>query len=427
MTKSFRRSVLMVMVVTLVALVAVAPASAMSSTTKQVDPGVSVRTIWDSNQVACYKLPDGVNHNGYIHMELKFKPNWADFDIYLLNEYGQTLSEEMGYMAALTGKEVIDYRVTRINNQTIEPGDPYTTDDDYMVGDTYYVVVVAFNEKAQFQVWGYYPQIDLSVGSATNNQWNYYIQSWRKPSSSKDWLWLDGANYGTPYDFTPTSTGTGEAWLQWPANVTNKTVDYDPVNAPSPANMEQYMYSGSNWNTVFEDYGDANWSPAPQGDPVLWYGLRDTFDVEDGGDLGRPLRMMHYVPSLYLVASDATQGGLAPPKTGVSKMGYKATLVWPENLWFKSAPSKVKKGTKATLKGSFALDRMWQVDATVKIQKSLGDDRWKTVKTVTTDANGNWVAKVKVTGATSFRAWAVGNPATGLAEEVSITKRVKVY
>jgi hypothetical protein len=70
---------------------------------------------------------------------------------------------------------------------------------------------------------------------------------------------------------------------------------------------------------------------------------------------------------------------------------------------------------------------MWQVDATVKIQKSLGDDKWKTVATVKTDANGNWVAKVKLTGATSFRAWAVGNPATGLAEEISITKRVKVY
>ena len=77
------------------------------------DPGVSLRTIWDSNQVACYKLPNGVNHNGYIHMELKFKPNWADFDVYLLNEYGQTLSEEMGYMASLTGKEVIDHYVSQ--------------------------------------------------------------------------------------------------------------------------------------------------------------------------------------------------------------------------------------------------------------------------------------------------------------------------
>ena len=49
--------------------------------------------------------------------------------------------------------------------------------------------------------------------------------------------------------------------------------------------MEQYLYSGSNWNTVFEDYGDLNWTPMPQGDPVLFYGLRDTFDVEDGGAL----------------------------------------------------------------------------------------------------------------------------------------------
>ena len=115
------------------------------------------------------------------------------------------------------------------------------------------------------------------------------------------------------------------------------------------------------------------------------------------------------------------------PKTGISKMGFKATFAYPENLRFKSAPAKVKKGTKATIKGSFALDRAWQVGATVKIQKSLGDGAWKTVTTVTTDSNGNWVAKIKVTKATSFRAKAVGNPATGLADEISITKRVKVY
>lgn len=425
MTKSFKRSVLIAMLVALVALVAVAPASAMSASTKQVVPGVSERIIWDSAQVACYKLPNGVNHNGYIHMELKFKPSWADFDLYLLNEYGQTCSEEMGYMGVFTGKEVIDYRVTRINNQTIDPGDPYTTDDDYMVGDTYYVVVVAFNELGQFQISGYYPQIDLSVGSDTRNMWNYYLQSFRKPASVKSWIWLDGANYGYPYDFMPTSVGTGEARLEWPADIVKKQVTYDPVNKPSPANMEQYMYSGSNWNTVFENYGDANWSPPAQGDPPQWYGLLDTFAVEDGGGLGRPLRMMHYVPSLYLVASDPTMGGLAAPKVGKTTVGYKATLIWPENLRLKSAPARVRKGTLATLKGTFALNGAWQSGAAVKIQKNVGGT-WKTVKTVRTDAKGNWTAKVRVTAATSFRAAATGDPATGLATEYSVTKRIRV-
>jgi len=421
MTKSAKRLVLTTVLVALVAMVVVAPAMGLSSSTKQADPGVSLRQIWDSAQVAVYKLPNGINHTGNIHLELTWQPDWADFDVYLVDYAGRNLSEEMGYMGMFTGKEVLDFRVTRVLNQTIEPGDPYTTDDDYMVGDTYYVVVVAFNETADFKVWGYYPQIDLATGSSVSNQWNYYIQSWKKGPVK-----LKGAQYGGAYDFTPTSTGGAECWLQWPANVTNKTVDYDPVNAPSPANMEQYLYSGSNWNTVFEDYGDINWTPQPQGDPVLWYGLRDTFDVEDGGALARPLRMLHYGPSLFMVGSDPKVIDAGNPKLGVSKVGFKATFAYPENMRFKSAPAKVKKNAKATLKGSFALDRAWQVGASVKIQKSLGDGAWKTVATVKTDANGNWVAKVKVSKATSFRAMAVGNAATGLAEEISITKRVKV-
>jgi hypothetical protein len=422
MTKSAKRLVLTTVLVALVAMAVAAPAMGLSATTKQVDPGVSLRTVWDSAQVAVYKLPNGINHTGNIHLELTFKPNWADFDVYLVDFAGRNLSEEMGYMAMFTGKEVLDFRVTRVTNQTIETGDPYTTDDDYMVGDTYYVVVVAFNETAEFKLWGYYPQLDLSLGSAVNNQWNYWIRDWKKGPVT-----LKGAQYGGPYDYMPTSTGPAECWLQWPANITNKTVDYDPVNAPSPANMEQYLYSGSNWNTVFEDYGDLNWTPQPQGDPLLFYGLRDTFDVEAGGALAAPLRMLHYTPSLFMVGSNPMVIDAGNPKLGKQSMGFKATFAYPENLRLKSAPAKVKKGTKATIKGSFALDRAWQVGASVKIQKSLGGGAWKTVATVKTDANGNWVAKVKVGKATSFRAKAVGNPVSGLADEISITKRIKVY
>lgn len=427
MSKSFRRSALVVVLVTLSMLVGAAPASALAVSTRQVLPGVSVRTIWDSAQVACYKLPDGVNHNGYIHMELRFKPSWADFDVYLLDEHGQALSPEMGHMASLTGKEVVDYQVTGISDQTLETGDPTTAEDDSMVGDPYYVVVVAFSEKAQYQVWGYYPQIDLSVSDDTSGSDNYYIQSFRKPASAASWATLKGPDYGHPYDFTPTSVGAGEAWLEWPAKVDEKRVEYYPIDAPSPANMEQYMYVDAGWRVVFEDRGDANWTPAPQGEPVSWYGLRDTFMVEEHSLFGRPLRVMHYVPSLYLVAADPILGGLGPPKLGISTMGYKATLVWPENLCFGSAPAKVKKGARATLKGSFALDGAWREGATVYIEKSAGGGRWKAVTKVKTGANGLWTAKVKVTAATSFRARASGNPATGLAEELSVTRRVTVY
>lgn len=427
MSRSLRRDVLVGVVLMLVTLVCASSAAALSTTTRQVEPGVSVRTIWDSAQVVCYKLPNGVNHNGYIHLELRFKPNWADLDVYLLDGNGQALSGEMGNMAALTGREVVDYQVTNVADQTVETGDPYTSDDDHMVGDTYYVVVVAFSEAAQFQVWGYYPQIDLSVGSDTTDPGNYYIQSFRRPAGATSWTRLDGANYGYPYDFIPTSVGQGEAWLEWPADVVGKAVQYDPVKAPSPANMEQYLYADADWRMVFGDHGDANWSPAPQGDPPIWYGLRDMFAVEDGGDLGRPLRVMHYVPSLYLVASDPTLGGLAAPKLGKSTVGFKATLIWPENLCFGKAPAKVKKGADATLKGSFALNGAWKKGAAVKIQRSLGGGQWKTIKTVATAADGTWTAKVTMTAAATFRAVADGDSATGLATEYSITRRVAVY
>jgi hypothetical protein len=87
----------------------------------------------------------------------------------------------------------------------------------------------------------------------------------------------------------------------------------------------------------------------------------------------------------------------------------------------------VRKGAKATLKGSFALNFTWQAGATVRIQRSLGNGRWRTVQTVTTGADGTWSARVKVTTATTFRAQATGDPASGLADEYSVVKRVKVY
>ncbi len=107
----------------------------------------------------------GVNHTGYIHLELKFKPTTSDFDLYLLNEKGEVLSAEMGCMGIFAGKEFVDYQVTEVANQNIVSEiDPYTLElIEYMEGDVYYVVIVAFNGFAEYQVWGYYPQIDLET------------------------------------------------------------------------------------------------------------------------------------------------------------------------------------------------------------------------------------------------------------------------
>lgn len=412
--------------VMLLALVVVAPAAGASVTSRQIVPGMTERTIWDSAQVACYRLPDGVNHNGAIHFELTFQPAWADFDVYLLDGDGEALAKEMGYMASFVGKEVVDHTVTTVVDQTIATGDLSTTSDGFMVGDTYYVVVVAFNETARFRLWGYYPQIDLTVGPDTAAPDNYYLKGYSRPAAANKWITLDGPNYGHPYDFTPTSVGAGEVHLEWPADIGAREVTYNPLGAPSPANMESYLYAGNSWATVFEDFGDGNWTPPPWGEPPLsWYGLRDVFEVTEGSVLGRPMTTMHYVPSLYLVADDPAVGW--PPRLGRSTLAYKATLMWPENLRFRKAPTKVKKGARATLKGSFALDFAWQAGATVRIEKSLGGGRWKTVETVTTGVDGAWTARVKITAATTFRAHAVGDAASGLADEYSVVKRVRVY
>lgn len=426
MTKSFKRAALAAMLVVVCGLILVAPALALTSNTQQITPGMTTRTIWDKAQVAIYEVGNGtnyVNHNGYIHMEITWKPNWADFDLYLLDADGVTLSEEMGYMAVFTGKEVIDYRVTNILNRTIV-NDPYA--GDYMVGDKYYVVVVAFNDAAKFQIRGYYPQIDLSVSADTRNQWNYYLEGYRKPAKKDAWTSLYGPRWGGAYAMTPTSVGEGKAELEWPADADKKTVSTDHSLGLMPSNMEQYMYSGEDYDEVFPgNYGDQNWSP-PALDATRW-GLTNTFSVaEPGGSIvAAPKHTMWYVPSLYLVSSDKTLGPFAPPKLGKSTVGYKATISYPENLRKISAPGKVKKGAKATVKGSFALNGEWQVGKSVQIQRKTSSG-WVKVKNVTTGANGQWSTKVTVKAKTTYRAVATGDAVTGLATETSRNWTIKV-
>lgn len=423
MGKSVRRSAIILSLVVLMALMWVAAASASSATNAQVTPGFTTRTVWDSAQVAVYKLPYGVNHNGAIHMEVQFKPNWADLDIYLLNSDFSTLSEEEGYMAAFTGREVIDFAITGaggILNKTIET-DPYSGEQT-MVGDPYYVVIVAFNDTARYQVWGYYPQIDLEVGPSTTNQWNYYLQPFRMPAKKTAWKKISGAIYGYPYDFKPTSLGEGVCELEWPADVAAKTVSDDISMGLMPANLEQYLYGGAFWDTIFEDYGDGNWLP-PAIDATR-YGLHDTFTVQDGG-YAAPQKMLHYVPSVYLIASDPAMGPFAEPKLGTRRMGYKATIVYPENLRLVSGTSRVRAGGRATIRGSFALNAAWAAGAKVTIQRQTAAG-WAKVKTVTVGATGKWTAKFYPRATTKYRAMATGDPVTGLATEYSVLKRILV-
>lgn len=431
--RQISRRFVVALVLSLTMLLLVSSVAYASYSDKQVTPGTTTRTIWGSNQVAIYELPNGINHTGYMHFEVTFRPSWADFDIYLIGPANKALNMEMGYNASFTGKEVIDFNVTRVTNTTIVD-DPYS--GPYMVGDRYYVAVVAFNETARFQISGYYPQIDLSVSQTTNAKDNFYFESFRMPRSKTAWKTLSGTPYGKPWDFIPTSLGTASVGLEWPASVVDKEVTYDLDNAPSPANYESYVYAGVDWDTVFEAYGDSYFTPPAQAAmmptwPLPWYGHFNTIAItpgEVGENAGPPMLTYHFIPSLYLAAADPMVGANGALKTGITTVGYKATLVYPENLRITRAPGRVFKGTKATLKGKFALDGEWAADKAIQIwARPYGTKTWKKVGTpVMTDASGSWVKKVTVKAKTYYRAGADGNPASGLEYEYSWSRLIYV-
>lgn len=385
------------------------------SSTQTNDKGTTTRTIWGKTQVAIYKIA-GVNHTGYMHFDLTWKNyGWADFDVYIVR-YGQAVNESEGYIGQWNHHEVIDYRVTNIVDQSTAVDAKGHT---YVKGDTYYVVVVAFTDEAYFTLNGYVPMILAPDDTDTTGAYNFYNKAWTRSARL-----IGPQSWGAGCTFVPTSDGAGEARLEWPANVTTKTVTYDPINAPSPANMEQYAYL-ADWTTpLFEDYGSGNWTPPTQTGPPLWYGLSDTFTFDHTNPAIGPRQNFYYVPSLYLVANDATLGA-SDLKTGISTIGYKATLLFPMNLYMTSAPSKVLSGHSATIKGNFALNGAYQVAADVIIQKRVGSV-WKTVKTVHTNASGKWTATVKPTVTTYWRATATGDATTGVAHESTLSKRIFV-
>jgi len=168
--------------VTLVVLTVVASSPAVTVTDGQVTPGLHERTIWDQTQVSIRKLPTGVNHYGTIHMELYFKNYAADLDVYLLDEDGDVITES-GASGYWLGWESVDYQVADI--ATV----PTTT------GDTYYVLVVAFNGASDYFLWGYYPRLlDPLLSSDPAAAGNYYLEVYSYPADS--WASLTGPRVG---------------------------------------------------------------------------------------------------------------------------------------------------------------------------------------------------------------------------------------
>lgn len=294
--------------------------------------------------------------------------------------------------------------------------------EEYMVGDKYYLVVVAFNEVAEYQVWGYCPQIDVAVGSSPAYDWNYTLKEFRFPESTTEWDTIKGPVYGYPYDFRPTSVGAGECRLEWSAEVIDEAwrVVYDPDAAPMPANVEQYLYAGPKWDELVCDYGEAaNYRPAPQADGR--YGLGDTFTVSEGG-VARPMRLLHYVPSFYLAYDDPLLGPAGSPRVGLTTLGFRATLVYPENLRLDRV---VRRPSSYALAGTLSLDGSRVPGAPIVIERKTRKRDWETVATVVTDERGWWFVRLSPNGTWRVRAKADGDIASGLAEEYSVTTVLK--
>ena len=251
-----------------------------------------------------------------------------------------------------------------------------TPTDESVTGDVYYAVVQAASGVSHVRLTGYLPRT-RSGSTDTTSEDSFTRLKFRAPSSSRKSITVAGAPYGAACAVTPTSAGGVECRLQYPADPDHRTV---PAVTPAlAASFEQYVYpylwepqegriplsqptDFSHWDLFGQNRHPA--APLQGGD---WYGLQGSFTVgADGPWL--PRATYHYVPVLWLAAREPfslAPAAAGPPATGVSTVGYKATVLIPQNLRLASATAKVRKGRKATLKGTLAVPESAAADAPV--------------------------------------------------------------
>ena len=220
----------------------------------------------------------------------------------------------------------------------------------------------------------------------------------------------------------------------------------EPASPSLKASFEQYVYP-----PLWEPQGDAipvsqpteashwdllglNRHPAAPLSGDDWYGLQGGFAVQADGQW-TPGQTYHYVPVLWLAAAPpyaAAPASPGPPATGRQTVGYKATLLIPQNLRLASATPRVRRGRAVSLKGSLALPAdatpgapvSWAPPGTlVTLQRKTGS-RWTTARVVKTGAVGSWRTSVRVRRTTRWRAWWPG--AGGVPAEYSLVRRTTV-
>jgi len=408
---------------------------------RQETPGLTVRTIWSEAQVFVYRLPQNVTHTGDLHVELTYAPADNDCFIYLLGPvaggsagwqvcpgtYGQ------GFLGTAPGRQVIDYEVTDVLDDE--------EDVEGVRGDVYYVVVQAANATSRFRLSGYTPR--TVAGSAdTTSEASFSRAMWQTPAKARAWKTVTGAPYGGPFDITPTSKGTVECRLQYPADVRRRTLA--PTTAAMPAAFEQYVYpplweADSGAVPLSQTIGPAHWdlldnrhaaAPLSGGD---WCGLLGCFSVVSGG-AWEPHAVYHYVPVLWLASS--TPYALAPappgpPATGLRTVGFRVTILIPQNLRLASATRRVRRGGKVVLKGTLAIPAAvpaspaaWAPPGTVVMVQKKAGPGWVTARKVKTRADGAWKAVVRVNTTTRWRVWWPGAGDAG--PETSVVKKTVV-
>jgi hypothetical protein len=401
---------------------------------RQVVPGLTERTIWSQAQVAVYRLPQNVTHTGDLHIELTYKPVDDACLVFLLDENGAVCAGTglQGREDLRPGTKVVDFDVPAVVHPEPNP------ETGEIVGDAYYVLVQALNGAHSYRLSGYLPR--AAAGSLdTTSPDTLARATLRIPAGARAWNKIGGAPYGGPWDFTPTSQGTVSCRLQYPADA--KARSLTPPSPAMPASFEQYVYP-ADWDADAAlplsqptelSHWDL-WGHPHAGAPVWssdWYGVDGGFLVDRAG-AWRPGLPYHYDPALWMVSSVPALGPASPPATGVRTVGYKATLLIPQDLRLASATKKVRRGRRATFKGTLALSASAAPGAAVawapagtklKLQRRVSGG-WVDARTVTVGASGAWKTTAKPNKTAVWRAWWPGEGA--LAPEPSPTRRVTV-
>ena len=434
-------------VVTLLACFAVPAGAAgalVSSSERQTIPGLTERTIWGRGQVYVYRLPRNVTHTGDLHVELTYAPATGGCFVYLLGPVHQGSSEwqvcpgtySQGFLSLVPGREVVDYAVPAVLDQT--------PTDESVVGDAYYAVVQAASGVSRFRLTGYLPRT-VAGSTDTTSEATFTRFAFRTPASAKKTITVAGAPYGGAFDLTPTSQGRAECRLQYPADVESRTV---PAATPAlAAGFEQYVYPYL-WEPVGGQIPVASRLTTRTGTsstgtatpPRRWPATTGTACRADSPC--RPVARGASSHAYPLRAGALARRGAAvcarrprapgPPATGLRTVGYKATLLIPQNLRLASATKKVRGGRSVDAQGHARRAESAAADATVQwapagtlvtVQRKVGR-AWTPVRTTRTGANGAWRVSVRVRRTTSWRA--VAQPAPGLAVEYSLVKRTVV-